>query len=350
MITSVLSQPRWSAKRFEDAHRGLPNGSCDDPPEVQLKFWLEMAYDKAGTDTGLFEQLKTELIAQAMAGMFDKSIMEIFGKVILSGEHAVVYGKMALAASISLGVSVSVVEQGGSEKNPVIDKAIEVAGGDGNIQVLIESELPIGSGLGSSAAVSAATIKAVREYLNKPINEDELFNLTFECEKLAHGNASGLDPAAVVYGGLIAYTKGQPFERLQIERPLKLLLVNTGKPTETTKEMIELVAKKLGNTEIINSIEGVVKQVRERLIRGGDISELINQNGVLLEDLGVVGKSALLLSKELRDLGGKVKIAGAGGVKTGSGMMIVMHPDLTQTKKLLDNKQISYFETEIGKE
>ena len=116
---------------------------------------------------------------------------------------------------------------------------------------MIESELPIGSDWDSSAAVSAATIKAVREYLNKPINEDELFNLTFECENW-HMVRIWADPAAVVYGGLIAYTKGQLFERLQIERPLKLLLVNTGKPTETTKEMIELVAKKLGNTEIIN--------------------------------------------------------------------------------------------------
>ena len=80
-ITLVsLSQPRWSAKRFEDAHRGLPNGSCDDPPGSAAQILPEMAYDKAGTDTGLFEQLKTELIAQAMAGMFDKSIMEIFGK------------------------------------------------------------------------------------------------------------------------------------------------------------------------------------------------------------------------------------------------------------------------------
>lgn len=276
--------------------------------------------------------------------------MKTFGKVILAGEHAVVYGKMALAASISLGVSVRVVEKDGSEKNPIIDKAIEVAGGDDNLQVLIESELPIGSGLGSSAAVSAATIKAVREHLSKPIKEDELFNLTFECEKIAHGNASGLDPAAVVYGGLIAYIKGRPFERIKIQHPIKLLLANTGKPSESTKEMIELVADKPGNTEIINSIEGVVKQVRDRLIRGGDISELINQNGVLLEKLGVVGDRALLLSRELRELGAKVKMAGAGGVKTGSGMMIVMSEDLTQIMKLLDNKKISYFETEIGKE
>lgn len=270
------------------------------------------------------------------------------GKLILAGEHAVVYGKMALAASISLGVRVSVVESGGSEKNPIVDKAIKVAGGDENILLKIESELPIGSGLGSSAAVAAATIKAVREYLGKPINEEELFKLTFECEKIAHGNASGLDPAAVVYGGLIAYTKGQPFERLWIKQPIKLLLLNSGKPEESTKEMVELVAAKQTNIVVIDKIAELVKQIREALLNGLEIADLINQNGLLLEELGVVGDRAIELSAQLRQMGASVKIAGAGGVKTGSGMMIVMQDDLTQIKKLLDNKKIDYFETVIG--
>lgn len=71
IIARVLAQSRWSAKKFEDAHRGLPNGSCNDPPDVQLKFWLEMAYDKAGADEALFEKLKQELVIQALEGMFD---------------------------------------------------------------------------------------------------------------------------------------------------------------------------------------------------------------------------------------------------------------------------------------
>ena len=275
-------------------------------------------------------------------------ILSTPGKVILAGEHAVVYGKMALAASISLGVRVSVVESGGSEKNPIVDKAIEAAGGDKNILLKIESELPIGSGLGSSAAVAAATIKAVREYLGKPINEEELFKLTFECEKIAHGNASGLDPAAVVYGGLITYTKGQPFERLWIKKPIKLLLLNSGKPDESTKEMVELVAAKQTNIVVIDKIAELVKQIREALLSGREIAELLNQNGLLLEELGVVGARAIELSAQLRQMGASVKIAGAGGVKTGSGMMIVMQDDLTQIKKLLDNKKIDYFETVIG--
>ncbi|MFZ2199759.1 MAG: mevalonate kinase [Microgenomates group bacterium] len=270
------------------------------------------------------------------------------GKVILAGEHAVVYGKMALATSISLGVSVGVVENDWSPKNPLIDKAIEVAGGDENIQVKIVSELPIGSGLGSSAAVSVATIRAVREYLGKPIDNGELFNLTMECEKLAHGNASGIDPTTVVYGGLIAFTKGQPFERLEIKNPIKLLLVNSGKPAESTKEMVELVANNPENRQVIDKIARLVEEVREKLVDGSEVSELLNQNGLLLEELGVVGERAKGLSRELREIGARVKITGAGGVKTGSGMMVVIAPEYTKIRKLLDNKQIDYFETVIG--
>jgi len=276
--------------------------------------------------------------------------MKTFGKIILAGEHAVVYGKMALAASISLGVRVRVVKRGGSEKNHLIDKAIEVAGGDKSTQVEIVSELPVGSGLGSSAAVSAAIITAVRKYLDKPIEKDELFNLTFECEKLAHGNASGIDPAAVVYGGLIAYIKGQPFERLKVERSIRLLLVNTGKPTESSKEIVEMVAKNPEKNQIIDNIGNLTKKVKVNL-QGESLKvlkDLLNENGLLLEKLGVVGEMAKKLSNKLRDMGASVKITGAGGVKTGSGMMVVMNPDLTQIKKLLDNQQISYFETEIG--
>lgn len=278
------------------------------------------------------------------------------GKVIIAGEHSVVYGKMALATSIGLGVDVSVSKKGenstvgtiSSDKKGLVRKAIELAGGDSGLNVEISSELPVGSGLGSSAAVCAAVIKGVREYLGKPIDNEELFNLTLECEKIAHGNPSGIDPAIVVYRGLIAYRKGQPFERLKIKTPLELLIVNTGKPAESTKEMVEQVALNPNNLVIAEKIEDLVVKVRENLINGGEIADLLNQNGILLEELGVVGEYTQDLSKELRAQGASVKITGAGGVKAGSGMMIVMGPNLTKIEKLLDNKQVKYFKTIIG--
>lgn len=270
------------------------------------------------------------------------------GKVILAGEHAVVYGKMALSASINKGVRARVVKRG--VKNEVVRKAIEVAGGEPQIEVEIESELPVGSGLGSSAAVAAATIGAVRAHLNRPIDKDELFELTMECERIAHGNPSGIDPATVVYGGLIAFTKGQPFERLKIRKPIKLLLIETGKPSESTKEMVEMVASKTDKDAIINEIGKLTERVRGKLVKGEEIGEDLDQNGRLLEELGVVSEKAKSLSDELRRMGGKVKITGAGGVKTGSGMMMVAGRDLLKIKAWLDNRQIRNFEITVGTE
>lgn len=282
-----------------------------------------------------------------------KTAIKIPGKVILAGEHAVVYGKEALSASIDRCVRVVVKPGRGrgypEDKKGLIKKAIEIAGGDGAVGVEVESELPIGSGLGSSAAVSAATIKAVREYLGKPVEKDELFKLTMECEKIAHGNPSGIDPATVVYGGLIAFRKGQPLERLGISKPLNLLLVDSGRPEESTKEMVELVVNSQNKEMIINKIGKLVEKIKDKLVAGEPAGNLINENGLLLEQLGVVGKRAKKLSSELRGLGYAVKITGAGGVATGSGMMIVFGKDFAQAKKLLDNGKINYFETVIGK-
>lgn len=271
------------------------------------------------------------------------------GKVILAGEHAVVYGKPALAASLRLGVVVVAGEGNSSRENELVRKAITVAGGSEEIGVRIESELPVGAGLGSSAAVAAAIIQAVREYVGKPIGQDELFELTMKCERLAHGNPSGIDPATVVYGGLIVYTKGQPFERLAIKRPLKVLLVNTGKPQESTKEMVELVAKNPDKERLVEEIGELTKKIRQELIEGQEIGEFLDQNGRLLEELQVVGERARGLSRELRGMGAKVKITGAGGRGKGSGMMIALSPDLAKIKRWLDNKQITYLETKIGK-
>jgi mevalonate kinase len=273
-----------------------------------------------------------------------------FGKIIISGEHAAVYGKLALAASIGLGVTAKVLGEGGeSNQSVVLTKAIEVAGGGKGLRVEVESEIPVGAGLGSSAAVAAAVITTVRDYLGKPVNsKEELFNLVMECEKVAHGNPSGIDAAVVVYGGLIAFTKGNPIEKLTIEKPVEILLVDTGKPAEATREMVELVAQEANNDRVIEQIGQLSLKVKKELTSGNSIDELLDQNGKLLEELGVVGVRAKQMSQELRELGASVKVTGAGGVKEGSGMLLVRHKDFEIVRTYLESKKIRYYPTKIG--
>lgn len=275
------------------------------------------------------------------------------GKIIIAGEHAVVEGELALVASIDRGVRVRVVEGGqrefGKDKKGLVGRAIEIARGDESIGVEIESELPVGSGLGSSAAVGAAVIRAVREHLGKPINKEELFNLTMEVEQLAHnGKSSGVDPAAVVYGGLIAYRKGEEIKKLQMPRKRQVLIVLTGKASESTGEMIEIAANNPEKERIFGEIGQVVEEMRARLVVGEEVIDLINKNGVMLEELGVVSEGARGLAEELRKMGYGAKIAGAGGIKSGAGVMTVWGEDFARAKILLDNRHIKYFETIIG--
>ncbi len=270
------------------------------------------------------------------------------GKIIISGEHSVVYGEMAIAASISIGVSAEVVKSGGSKKTEIVRKAIEIAGGNSGLHVWIQSNLPIGSGLGSSAATATAVVKTIREYLGKPIDNDELFKLVMECEKIAHGNPSGIDPATVISGGLISFVKGKPIQKMIFKSPIRLLLVNSGRPKETTREMVEFVAQSKNKEEIITKIGELTERVATMLVNGEEVRGLLNDNGLFLEELGVVGKTARSLSQKLRELGASVKITGAGGVVAGSGMLMAMSPNLAKIKRFLDNGNISYIETQIG--
>lgn len=272
------------------------------------------------------------------------------GKIILSGEHSVVYGKLALAASIGLGVTAKVLGEGGeANQSVIVAKAIEVAGGGKGLRVGVESEIPVGAGLGSSAAVAAAVITTVRDYLGNPVNiKEEMFNLVMECEKVAHGNPSGIDAAVVVYGGCISYTKGRKIEKLDTNRPLELLLVDTGKPIESTREMVELVAKLPNKEALIDQIGQLSQKVKKELSKGEDVDDLLDKNGHLLEELGVVGEHAKQLSSELRKLGASVKVTGAGGVKEGSGMLLVRHKELEIVRSYLESKKIRYYPTKIG--
>lgn len=277
------------------------------------------------------------------------------GKLILVGEHSVVYGEKAIVVSIDRGVRVKVLqrregektEEYSDDKKNLIPKAIELAGGDGSIKVSIESSLPVGAGMGSSAAVSAAVIRGVREFLDNPIENDELFNLVMECERVAHGNPSGIDPAAVIYQGLIVYVKGKPIEKLEKSKMIKMLVVDSGRPADSTKEMVEMVAKKINKVRVIKRMGEIAEEVEVKLVQGEDIAKLIDENGRLLEELGVVGERARGISNKLREIGCSIKITGAGGVETGSGMMIVIPSDFAQTKRVLDNIQIGYFEAKI---
>lgn len=250
------------------------------------------------------------------------------GKIILSGEHAVVYGYPAIAIAVNKRLSLKTI----LNKN--------------NLSWQINSEIPARCGLGSSAALSAVSAAALVYLKTKKLNKEIINDMAFSLEKIHHGKPSGLDNTVSVYGGLIFYEKFKKFKSLKVKKLPEFLLINSGKPKETTKEMINLVASKPENKIIL----GKIGKLTQKFVKACKYSHLIKENERLLEDLGVVSQKAQKIIRQIEKLGAAAKICGAGGVKTGSGMILVTGKNLDLVKKFCRQNKLPYFMAKLENE
>jgi len=266
------------------------------------------------------------------------------GKVILFGEHSVVYGEPALAGAIDRRVHVAVDRRSDEELRitstpptgddyPYVRKAVELAfeylGWSSGLDIVITSQLPPASGLGSSAAVSVATILAVSELCGERIGKPDLARLGHNVEKEVQGAASITDSSTTTFGGvLFIKPKMNVVEEVEAPSALPLVVGYTGK-SSSTKELVELVRGLRERNEeivepIIRSMGRIAVSAKKALLEGEGIGELMNLNHGLLEALGV---GTLELSRYVyaaRAAGAEgAKITGAGG----GGCMVAYAPD-----------------------
>src|SRR3989338_7108872 len=198
-------------------------------------------------------------------------------KVILSGEHAVVYGKPALVSAINLRLIFTISSR--SSKDGRLDKEIlfiskevkkyiinqKINFVDKPFSFEIDSKIPIGRGLGSSAALSVAAVAAFLDfYSGKQFEKKIINNLAYQIEKYFHQNPSGVDNSSACFGGLIFYKKKVGLNKLDFKIPKnfedKLFLIDSGKPKETTGEMVDFVRTSV-NKKILNKIEKTVNKI-----------------------------------------------------------------------------------------
>jgi Mevalonate kinase len=255
------------------------------------------------------------------------------GKLILSGEHAVVYGYPALATAINLRLTIT-------------------ASGK------ISCDIPIKSGMGSSAAY-AVTQSALKF---RKLDLDKINAEAYEIERGFHGNPSGVDNTIVTYGGFLWFRKeSQTFKTFNQFTPKITLpnffLVNSGSPVESTKEMVAKVAelytqKRKLTDSIFTEIEIITRNFLKYLLgeSNPNIGELIKENERLLEKLDVVSEKTKHIINSIKKEGGYAKVSGAGGTIDGSGMLILYHKDLSKIGSIAKKHNLDITPVKLGEE
>lgn len=311
--------------------------------------------------------------------------VSIPGKIHLIGEHSAVYGKPAILASINLYLHAriskskvkrisGIVQYDNAIKNlqETLEKTILKKFSPNlpnppnipNYKLEISSEIPLGSGLGTSASLSATFTICLLKFLKIKHTTDDVFEIALEGEKIFHGNPSGGDLAAVLQKGIILFKK-DPDQKVNIT-PLKfkvpdnlknLVLIDSGKPAETTAEMVFAVSlrsasrqsRNLDFKKILDHQEDLAKQMLQVLKNGDqkEFTEIIKKAEGNLEKLGVVGKTAKIIIRKIEGLGGAAKITGAGGVKKGSGIVLAYHDNPGKLVEFAKSNKLSYYQVQI---
>lgn len=264
------------------------------------------------------------------------------GKIILFGEHAVVYGTPGIAAAIGRRciVSLEISDQEMIESPHITEqtrKAVEIMKKElninSNLYVKINSSIPLSCGLGSSAALSVALSGAALS-LVKRFDLENVNSIAYKIEQMFHGKPSGIDNTTCCYGGAIYYRKPD-FDRLDIPK-LNVVLAYVKKPEKSTKELVKQVADLDPSYRgpIIREIGNIVEMAKIALLKGDKttLGKLIEKNQSLLQKLGVSCPEIDELIEALRGVA-SVKLCGAGG----GGVVWILPRKTEKTVEILES-------------
>lgn len=306
-------------------------------------------------------------------------------KLILSGEHAVVYGKPAIAMAINCYAESRIHSQaraaiffnfrnlqyaksftlqtlsalkshlqeqyynfleGRCTIREVLKKPFEllqytvsnllekwnITLSEG-LEICASSEIPMGCGMGSSAALVMSTLYALAHFFKVEFDPKRFMLLGKEAENLQHGVSSGLDLHLAMNGGCVRFQNGQAEKRALPKMPF--FMVQTGVPHSTTGECVSKVAKHFKHSTIWEEFASVTESF-DAALQQNNFSELqtcLRENHRLLVKLGVVPDTVQAFIRAIEKAGGAAKICGAGAIQGDKGgiVLIASLEDLTQT-------------------
>ena len=277
------------------------------------------------------------------------------GKIILLGEHAVVYGSRAIAAPIPLAVRARVMDEDdgvwlvvprwGVEQrlrsDPKMRRSFEVPAAlileslgliERSMRIEVYSEIPRAMGLGGSSAVAVAIIRALDRHFSLGLHDEEVNVLAFQCERVAHGTPSGIDNTVATYGRPLLYRAGDPplIEPLELPEPITLVIGMTGVESLTAKTVARVREGHERNRDVYDTIfrgiDALTMQALEAIRRLDleRLGELMNVCQGLLNGLQVSSwelEELIQIARENGALG--AKLTGGGG----GGSMIALCPD-----------------------
>jgi mevalonate kinase len=267
------------------------------------------------------------------------------GKIILCGEHSVVYGHPAIAVPVSdlrararvepaprgtgLRIEAPDLHQSlriSAESNPLARTAALVLAHLGlpepDAVLTVESDLPIASGMGSGAAITVAAARALAAALSQELLTETVSEITYEVEKIHHGTPSGIDNTTIAWERPVYFARGEPPETFRIAIPFDILIANSG-IASSTRGAIEQVRHQWHATpryyEMVFKCIGAIARAARAAIEQGALQALgtlLNENHELLAKMGVSLPELDSLVRAARSagaLGAKLTGAGQGG-------------------------------------
>jgi mevalonate kinase len=267
-------------------------------------------------------------------------------KIILFGEHAVVYGRPAIAVPV-LEVKARAVVRANPGAAPgsiqihapalgliaeyedlphehPLGAAVRLALEALNIQhppgltLRVTSTIPIAAGMGSGAALSVALMRAFSTFLGRPLPDEQVCELSYQVEKIYHGTPSGIDNTTITYGRPVFFQRDQPIQTLLVHRSFTIVIADTGVPSPTAVSVGDVRRAWEAETQryeaFFDAIGSLTEEARHAIESGNitALGPLMDENQRLLVEIGVS-------SIELDKLVHTARAAGALGAKLSGG-------------------------------